>query len=138
MARPILEWQDQTPILRGHNLVPIHDPLAGPADGICFDIENDAFWMDERGAKPEDLSAALVIARRKLAQVPRLIPVHSHRFLPSEPCDSGKPVFSVHQTDIIYYGFDLASYLAHEFNTSLPERVTTKAREISFGSKLAR
>jgi hypothetical protein len=27
----------------------------------------------------------------------------------------GNPVFSVHQTDIIYYGVDLRDYLIHEF-----------------------
>jgi hypothetical protein len=36
-------------------------------------------------------------------------------------------VFSVHQTDIIHYGFDLADYLRHEFGlpgrAPWPERV---------------
>jgi hypothetical protein len=137
MAQPIIEWQDRTPIVRGHNLVSIEDRFAGPAEGICFDVEHSGFWIPEWGAKPEDLSAAKAVARRKLAQVPKLIPIYSHRFLPSEPCDSGNPIFSVYQTDIIYYGFDLASYLAHEFEITAPNWAATEAREISFWSKLA-
>lgn len=136
IAKPIIQWQDRTPILRGHNLVPIQEQLARPADGICFDIEHASFWMEEWGPKPDDLDAALAVARKKLAQVPKLIPVYSHRFLPTEPCDSGNPVLSVHQTDIIYYGFDLASYFAHEFKVTSPKWAATEAREIAFWSTL--
>ena len=32
------------------------------------------------------------------------------------PTSAGNPVFSVYQMDIIYYGYDLASYLEHEFD----------------------
>ena len=35
--------------------------------------------------------------------------------MPDEPHLAGNPVLSVWQTDIIYYGFDLADYLRHEF-----------------------
>lgn len=138
MARPIIEWQDRTPIVRGHNSISIRDWFAGPADGICFDVEHNALWMAEWGGRPEDLSTAQAVARRKLAQAPKLIPVYSHSFLPSQPYDSGNPVLSVHQTGIIYYGFDLASYLAHEFKIAAPKWAATEAREISFWSNLVR
>jgi hypothetical protein len=32
----------------------------------------------------------------------------------------GNPVFSIWQTDIVYYGYDLVDYLAEEFNLKLP------------------
>lgn len=35
--------------------------------------------------------------------------------LAAQPCRSGNPVFSIVQTDIIYYGADLAHYLLNEF-----------------------
>jgi hypothetical protein len=35
--------------------------------------------------------------------------------LAAEPCRPGNPVFSIVQTDIIYYGADLAHYLVNEF-----------------------
>ncbi|HEY6270031.1 MAG TPA: hypothetical protein VIX11_17150 [Candidatus Acidoferrum sp.] len=44
-----------------------------------------------------------------------MIPIFSHRFLPAEPATAGNPILSVYQTDIIYYGTDLASYFANEF-----------------------
>lgn len=134
---PITEWRDQTSTTRGHNLAPIHEQLDWPARGICFDIEHNDFWMDEWGAKPKNLDAAFALARKEIALAPKLIPVYSHRFLPSEPCDSGNPVFSVFQTDIIYYGFDLASYFANEFKTTRAELAATQPREITFWSKFA-
>ena len=89
--------------------------LAGPADGICFDIVHNDFWMEEWGPKPDDLSTALDVARQEIAKAPVLIPVCSHRYIPDEPHLPGNPIFSVHQTDIIYYGKDLTNYLANEF-----------------------
>ena len=43
------------------------------------------------------------------------IPVYVHRRMPDRPHAAGNPVFSVHQTNIIYYGADLRDYLLHEF-----------------------
>jgi hypothetical protein len=44
-----------------------------------------------------------------------LVPVYVHRMMPDRPRASGNPIFSVHQTDIIYYGTDLRDDLIHEF-----------------------
>ncbi len=55
------------------------------------------------------------IARAGLADVPQLIPVFGHRYLPGIAGQVGHPVLSVHQTDIIYYGADLADYLRREW-----------------------
>ncbi|MGD0734569.1 MAG: hypothetical protein ABR976_05450 [Terracidiphilus sp.] len=51
----------------------------------------------------------------KISEAPMLIPILGHRYMPALPTECGNPVFSVHQTDIIYYGFDLEDYLRHEF-----------------------
>jgi hypothetical protein len=83
--------------------------------GICFDVEHDGFWIRDWGPKPDVLQEAFQIARKLVKQAPPLIPVFSHRFLPAEPATAGNPVLSVYQTDIIYYGIDLASYFANEF-----------------------
>lgn len=90
--------------------------LAWPFEGMAFDIENNAFWLDDWGEKPIDLRDAVEIARQVVASAPRLIPIYSHRFLPAEPLIAGNPVFSVYQTDIIYYGCDLWNYFANEFS----------------------
>jgi len=46
---------------------------------------------------------------------PRLVPVLGHRYLTVYPCSSNNPVFSIWQTDIIYYGTNLGAYLTNEF-----------------------
>jgi hypothetical protein len=56
-----------------------------------------------------------VVARARLAEVPQLVPVYEHRFLPAGRGTSGHPVLSVWQTDIIYYGRDVADYIHQEF-----------------------
>jgi hypothetical protein len=84
--------------------------------GIEFDIEKSHLWLERRwGKRPDTLSAALTIAREDFATWPRLLPICGHRFLPAEPCCPGNPVLSIMQTDIIYYGVDLAHYLLREF-----------------------
>jgi len=44
-----------------------------------------------------------------------MIPVYSHRYLPAGRGTYGHPVLSIHQTDIIVYGTDLADYINQEF-----------------------
>ncbi len=62
----------------------------------------------------------IALAERHLRSCPTLIPIYSHRYIPEQPHTAGNPVFSVYQTDIIYYGSDLISYLVHEFGIVLP------------------
>ena len=47
----------------------------------------------------------------RLAQAPTLIPIYGHRYLPAGNGTHGHPVLSVYQTDIIFYGTDLADYM---------------------------
>jgi hypothetical protein len=86
-----------------------------PRRGILFDVEHNKFWLDEWGPRPPSLEEARRVASELVVAAPRLIPLFKHRMMPSEPCLAGNPVFSVHQTDIIYYGVDLRDYLIHEF-----------------------
>jgi hypothetical protein len=83
--------------------------------GIEFDIEKSDLWLERWGKRPVALSAALDIARKDFATWPKLLPLYGHRFLAAEPCLIGNPVFSIKQTDIIYYGADLPHYLLNEF-----------------------
>ncbi len=92
-----------------------------PRLGVLFDVQYCEFWLSEWGARPQSLTQALDIASEQVRAAPRLIPIYSHRMIPDEPHLAGNPVFSVHQTDIIYYGFDLTDYLRHEFG--LPGRL---------------
>jgi hypothetical protein len=83
--------------------------------GIEFDIEHNKFWLERWGTRPAALSVAVEIARKDFESWPKLLPIFGHRFLAAQPCRSGNPVFSIMQTDIIYYGADLAHYLVNEF-----------------------
>jgi len=117
----------------------IRSRLAWPAEGICFDIEHNVFWMEEWGPKPDDISAAIEIAQQEIAKAPVLIPICSHRFIPDEPHLSGNPVFSVYQTDIIYYGSNLTHYFANEFwpgKYAWTEEHDRSIRNIRFWSQL--
>lgn len=90
--------------------------LNWPYEGICFDIQNNSFWPGTWGPKPTSLSESFEIAKRKVDAAPRLIPIFAHRYLPDSPSTEGNPVFSVYQTDIIYYGSNLWNYFQNEFH----------------------
>ncbi|MBH0006904.1 SMI1/KNR4 family protein [Psychrobacter sp. SWN149] len=93
-----------------------------PFSGIVFDIEHNAFWMEEWGEKSNDLNKNIMVAEIYYETYPKMIPIYSHRYIPSEPYKTGNPVFSIYQTDIIYYGYDLAHYFAHEFRFELSDK----------------
>ena len=93
--------------------------LGLPLRGILFDVRH-GFWMDEWGPRPATWAEAERVVTGLVASAPTLVPVCQHRMMPCEPHEAGNPVFSVHQADIIYYGFDLEDYLRHEWN--LPDR----------------
>jgi len=85
-----------------------------------FDVERNDFWLPEWGPRPVRIEDARSIVEERAGQAPRLIPINRHRMMLDRPYTAGNPIFSVYQTDIIYYGFDLDDYFRHEFN--LPDR----------------
>jgi hypothetical protein len=103
-----------------------------PREGVLFDVEHNGFWLEEWGPRPDSLADALQAAAELIANAPRLLPVYGHRMMPDEPHMVGNPVFSVHQTDIIHYGFDLADYLRHEFGLPGREPWPQDVRPIRF------
>jgi len=84
-------------------------------EGLEFDIEQNALWLDGWGSQPPTLDERKARIRELVATAPRLLPVFSHRYLLAEPYRAGNPVFSIHQSDIIVFGTDLRTYLMHEF-----------------------
>lgn len=96
--------------------------LKWPLYGILFDVEHNDSWLPEWFHRPASLDGAQTIVEEKVRQAPKLIAIFGHRMIPDQPRSAGNPVCSVHQTDIIYYGFDLDDYLRHEFD--LPGRRT--------------
>jgi hypothetical protein len=106
--------------------------LAWPIEGLCFDSEHNGWWLEVWGEKPPAPNEACRVARLRLAEVPRLIPIYGHRYLPTEPHLPGNPVFSVWQSDIIHYGCDLAGYFTLEFGLPLPDWAAHSPRPIRF------
>jgi hypothetical protein len=122
----------QFPDWRCEDEAALRDWLDLPRQGVLFDVEHNGIWLSEWGPRPSSLKEALRVAGELVAAAPRLIPVYSHRMMPDEPHLSGNPVFSVHQTDIIHYGFDLADYLRHEFGLPGREPWPKRVRSIRF------
>lgn len=109
-ARPWPDWRDGSP-------EELHKALDRPARGVLFDVDREfnGYWHDAWGQRPESRVEAVEAAQTYLASVPRMIPVYGHRYLPAGRGTHGHPVLSMWQTDIIYYGYDLIDYVAHEF-----------------------
>lgn len=100
---------------RGDPEAEIRQRLAWPVDSALFDVSHDAFWAASWGPRPDDEREALGQARREFESWPKLVPIYSHRFMPAGPSSHGAPIFSVHQTDVTYYGSNLLDYFHREF-----------------------
>jgi hypothetical protein len=113
--------------------------LSWPYKGICFDIEHNAFWLEEWGPCPASLDSAFEVVRNLMNDAPTLIPIYGHRYIPDEPNEDGNPVFSVYQTDVIYYGGHLGDYFKNEFSHSFGRKtfhLDGKIKPIKFWSGL--
>ncbi len=109
----------------------LRERLSWPLEGLLFDVEHGV-WQASWGPKPLVLAEAFAHIRRLVASAPTLVPVYSHRYIPTKPHRSGNPVLSVVQTDIIYYGNDLADYFRNEFQVPQPESITNVPRPVEF------
>lgn len=119
--------------------VQIEEMLDWPRDGILFDVEHNDFWVWKElpgisawGPKPESLEDRLKTASEHISSYIRLIPIYSHRYAPEQPFEEGNPVFSVYQTDIIYYGDSLENYIKNEFGRS--RKLSEQIKRIPFWS----
>lgn len=113
----------------------IRQMLAWPLEGILFHVEHEVIWWHEWGPRPRSAQERAEVVGAVVAAAPKLIPLYAHRFLAAEPAERGNPVFSIHSTDVIYYGIDLEDYVLHEFYRSKP-RKSGAARHIPFWSDL--
>ena len=123
---------DRFPNWRSGKEADLRDWLDLPRQGILFDIEHNGFWLDEWGPRPNSLVDAKRVASELVSGAPKLIAIFIHRMMPDEPHLAGNPVFSVHQTDIINYGFDLADYLRNDFHIPGREAWPESVRQIRF------
>jgi len=115
----------------------IAESLEWPWEGMAFDIDQNAWWIDLFGSRPPSLDEALKVARSHYDEAPKLIPIYGHRFIPSEPLVPCNPVFSVYQMDIIYYGSNLQEYFEIEFLGRAHSTMSHSFRPIRFWDDVA-
>jgi hypothetical protein len=111
--------------------------LNWPVDGVVFDVLNNGFWSASWGGRPAAASEVEATAREVLQSVPSMVPIFVHRCPPAAPAPENPPVFSIYQTDVIYYGDDLVDYVAHEFQVPpLHPNPVAGSRRVPFWSDL--
>lgn len=104
-------WRDK----RSSNMNLIKGALDTPLKEITDDLREELFWCDKWGVRPAEFIESNRILLRRYEEAPKLIPIYSHRYIPFVEDAEEVPIFSVHGTDIIYYGDNLISYLEIEF-----------------------
>ena len=107
-----------------------------PTEGVLFAVEWRGFWGAGWGARPSRMKDALRSANYHLARVPRLVPVHSNRYLPAGRGSHGSPVLSVYQADVTCCGTDLSTYIEREFGHVEPDMPRPPAPTVRFWSEL--
>lgn len=123
------DWTDHDAIRRA---------LARPLRGLLFDVENNALWWPEWGERPPTPGAREEVVQAIVARAPKLIPLISHRYIPASPNKAGNPIFSICQSDVIYYGANLADYFEREFDSHTTVPWPSDIREIPFWSEMVR
>ena len=114
----IRTYRSPWPDWRDGDLDALREKLDWPVEGVLYDVEHNRYWHDSWGERPAAPERALEVARRNLADVPKLVPIHSHRYLPVGRGTYGHAVLSIYQTDIVIYGSDLADYIDNDFGVS--------------------
>jgi hypothetical protein len=94
----------------------IRRALDHPLSGLLFDVGH-GLWWPEWGERPATAAERTEVVTAIVAGASPLIPLIGHRYIPAEPHEPGNPVFSVMQSDVIYYGTDLDDYFRNEFAT---------------------
>jgi hypothetical protein len=108
--------QNKWPDWRSGSDEDLRGRLNWPVEGVVFDVLNNGFWSASWGDRPAGAPEADAIAREMVLSVPKMVPIFVHRYLPAAPAPENPPVFSIYQTDVIYYGDDLVDYVAQEFH----------------------
>lgn len=122
---PWPDWRDGDPD-------DLRERLRQPVAGVLFDVENNGYWHESWGDRPAARDQKLQVAQEHLAYVPTLVPIYGHRYLPARRDSAGHLVLSVHQTDIISYGDDLADYVEHEFGQPRPTTADRPRATVEF------
>lgn len=97
----------------------IKNAIENVIEGLIFDIENNNLWRASWGEKPDSLDKQIAIFKDVFAKAPKLIPIQGNRYLLTVEIDGTYPILSVHQSDIIIYGYDFRKYLVLDMSKEL-------------------
>jgi hypothetical protein len=128
-----LNWRHATP-------AKIRDRLRAPLDTVIADVLAHGFWPVSWGERPGDAAAAESTARERLAQVPVLVPLYGHCYLPAAPAPAQSPVFAVQASGVSVHGADLLQFVDVEFGpvpSGSPASSPAAAPRLEFWSDLA-
>lgn len=104
-----------------------------PADGVLFDVEDNDFWWNAWGPRPEDIPERMAVAQREMARVPRLIPLLGHLCVAAS---DDSPVFSLIQTRVGLFAVSLADVSDDEARTAGLRSATWPVGTVPFWSDL--
>lgn len=114
----------------------IREMLAWPLEGLLFDVEHNDLWWPAWGKRPVTANERRDVLTAVVKAAPKLIPLLSHRYIPEEPHEVDNPVFSVMQSDIIYYGANLSDYFDREFFGYGVRPLPSDIKKIRFWSEM--
>ncbi len=113
--------------------LPVSHGFCDWRNGKYYDVRS----MLEYPAEETDwYEEARRVVAQEIARSPKLIPVKWHTYMPDTPQLNGNPVFVMHQTDVIYYGFDLPGFFSEAFKVPLPDWATRVPRAIQYWDTL--
>jgi hypothetical protein len=104
------DWRDPTS-------AEVTNSLNEPSEGALFDVRINAMWLASWGPRPEDETGAEAVAAAKIAEWPRMVPFWGHRCIRAG-APTGEPVYSIVQTDCVFYGDNLADWARIEFGAA--------------------
>jgi hypothetical protein len=138
LLKTALPLGDRWPDWRDGDDAELQRMLDWPVESFVWDVLHQPvpFWPASWGPRPTEAVEIERTARKNLAKWPVLVPIYGHRYLPAAPAQSGCPVFSVYQTDVIYYGPDLVEYLRNELKVgALPREEWTFRQRVPYWSQ---
>jgi hypothetical protein len=131
VSRGFYRWND----FSDENVAFIKAVLNIPAADIR-EVLDEIDWCEDWGEEPSDFVKRCRLIVERLSRAPKLIPIFLHRYM-SIDYPEGNPVFSVHGSDIIYYGGNLEEYLDVEFDLKAYQDIAfDQIRKAEFWSDL--
>ncbi|WP_159639819.1 hypothetical protein [Erysipelothrix anatis] len=111
ISKGFYNWKD----LSNQNIEQIKQMIERPFLDILKEIENENYWCENWGEKPNDLEKAIKIYNSEYERAPKIIPFYSHRYIVGVANDKNMKILSIAGSDIICYSDNLESYLQIEF-----------------------